>query len=235
MFPCVKGLYLFYCRKINMKIALVFRGENVRTQKEGRNDCNALMCIDNWKTTLLDDLREKGHLVDVFFITYESEIIESLRNSVVQPKEILLHPKISQTENFKNVVAFMDKKKGLYDRFVILRCDFAYRYKITDWPKWKSGGIILVNKDFTWPSTRLYSDIMFLVDSYMLLDFKIAFHNDKYRNTLHHIGRYLEYSKTPFSVMYDKPYLFSNHPLHALVSVEGLPNLEHPHVPDSVV
>ena len=214
-----------------MKIALLFRGENVRDNKTGRNYCDALMCMENWKTTLLDDLREKGHSVDVFFITYESTILDSLRNSVLQPKDIIIHPKISQTENFKNVLAFMEARKHDYDRFVILRCDFAYRYKITQWPKWNNGGIILVNKDLTWPTTMLYNDILFIVDSYMLLDFTIAFTNDKYRNTLHHIGRYLQYSKTPFSLMYPDRYLMDNHPLHALVSTEPLPDLTNPLVP----
>lgn len=214
-----------------MKIALVFRGENVRDNKMGRNYCDALMCIENWKTTLLDDLREQGHNVDVFFITYDSDILDNLRNSVLQPKDIIIHPKISQTENFKNVLAFMEQKKRNYDRFVILRCDFAYRYKITQWPKWNNGGIILVNKDLTWPTTMLYNDILFIVDSYMLLDFTIAFTNDKYRNTLHHIGRYLQYSKTPFSLMYPDRYLMDNHPLHALVSMEPLPDLANPLVP----
>jgi len=184
------------------------------------------MCWDNWKKTIYDDLINNGYECDIVFITYPSEILEKIKN-IIKPKYIKLNKKTSQTANFANVLTFANNHKNEYDRFVILRCDFRYRFTITKWPKWNETGMTLVNRDVHWPSQKLYSDIVFIVDVDFVDSFTNAFNSSIYGDTIHGLGQFLYNNNIPFHLMYEDYYHMNFHPLHSLGSLEDEPDLEN--------
>ena len=211
-----------------MKVCIIFRGDNVRESHytdTNRKYTNILMCWDNLKKTLVDDLINNGHECEIVFISYPSEIIEKIKE-VINPKEIVLATQENECKNFRDILTYMSMHGNIYDRFVILRCDFIYRFGITKWPKWNENGIIIVNKDVHWPTRLLYSGILFIVDTNVLNLFLLAFFN--INNSLHDIGTYLYTNKIPFHLMYDEYYHMDVHPLHALASLEPEVDLDNP-------
>jgi hypothetical protein len=120
------------------------------------------------------------------------------------------------------------KNKNIYERFVILRFDIIYKIRITQWPKWNMKSIILPCKDITWHSTKLYNDIIFIIDQdycdifnsavgYMLnidkmpISSRISHHN----SMPHHIGLYLYLNNLKLDTMYEGLYdTVVNHPLY---------------------
>ena len=212
-----------------MKVCLIFRGDNVRESHadQSRKYIDVLMCWDNLKKTIIDDLLNNGHAVDIAFVTYQSEIVEKIKTTI-NPTYIILNDKINQVENFKHVLTFMNNYKNEYDRFVILRCDFMYRFGITKWPKWEENGIILVNKDVHWPTQKLYADVIFITDSEFIDIFTNAFYSDIYYSNIHGLGRSLYNNNIPFHLMYDGYYHMNKHPLHSLASLEDEPDLNNP-------
>lgn len=212
-----------------MKVCIIFRGETIRKSHEDRNRkyIDILMCWDNLKKTLVDDLVENGHECEIVFITYPCEIIDKIKE-IINPKEILLAAQEHQSKNFRDVVTYMNMNGNIYDRFVILRCDFIYRFGITKWPKWDENGIIVVNRDVHWPTQLLYSDILFIVDRNKIPEFTFAFSQTKHNNILHDIPLYLYINNIPFHLMYDSYYHMNIHPLHALASLEPDVDLDNP-------
>jgi hypothetical protein len=213
-----------------MRVCLIFRGENVREKHP--NDTNRkyidiLMCWNNIQKTMIDDLRNQGHYCDIAFVTYPTVIIEEIQTKI-SPNYLLLHEQINQSTNFKDVVSFMRDHQQEYDRFVILRCDFRYRIPITKWPKWQENGIFLANKDVHWPTVKLYSDILFMVDSPELGVFSTAFEGSR-GATIHGLGQYLYNHHHPFHLLYEDYYHMDKHPLHAFASIEQEePDLDNP-------
>ena len=202
-----------------MRVCIIFRGENVRDSTSTRNYIDAIMCWDNWKKTIYDDLINNGNECDIAFVTYPSKILQNVKD-IINPKYVTINNKINQTTNFKDMLSFMSNHKNEYDRFVILRCDFRYRFGITKWPKWEENGIILVNRDTHWPSQKIYADIVFIVDSNFVGIFSKAFYEDIYGDTIHGLGRFLYNNNISFSLMYEDYYHMNIHPLHALASLE---------------
>jgi hypothetical protein len=210
-----------------MKVCVIFRGDNVREAAHIRKYIDVLMCWDNLKKTIYDDLTNNGHECDIVFITYCSKIVEDIKN-IIAPTHIEIKERINQSENFKNVLSFMNKYKNTYDRFVILRCDFMYRINITTWPKWDKNGIILVNKDVHWPTYKLYADIMFIVDSTSVDTFTNAYYSNIFRDSIHGLGCFLYNNSIPFHLMYEDYYHMNIHPLHSMGSLEDIPDLANP-------
>jgi hypothetical protein len=214
-----------------MKVCVIFRGDHVREATHVRKYIDILMCWDNLKKTIYDDLTTNGHECDIVFITYCSKIVEDIKN-IIAPTHIEIKERINQSENFKNVLSFMNKYKNTYDRFVILRCDFMYRINITTWPKWDKNGIILVNKDVHWPTYRFYADVMFIVDSTSVDTFTNAYYYSiKISYTIHGLGCFLYNNSIPFHLMYEDYYHMDKypfHPLHVLGSMEDIPDLANP-------
>lgn len=203
-----------------MRVCIIFRGENVRDSTPTRNYIDAIMCWDNWKKTIYDDLINNGNECDIAFVTYPSKILQNVKD-IINPKYITINNKINQTTNFKDILSFMRNHKNEYDRFVILRCDFRYRFDITKWPKWDENGIILANRDVHWPSQKLYADTVFIVDSNFVDIFSKAFYEDIFGDTIHGLGRFLYNNNISFSLMYEDYYHMNIHPLHALASLEN--------------
>jgi hypothetical protein len=201
-----------------MKVCIIFRGDNVRDSPT-RGFMNACNNIDNWKTTLFDNLIENNHSVDITFITYQSQYLENLCN-IIKPKNVLIVEKTTQEDNFLKVLDFMKSNKELYDRFVILRFDFLYRKKILDWPKWNEKGIILVNRDVHWPTQKLYADVVFICDTSEISTLYEAFEQPN-KVCLHHIGKNLYINNKPFHLMYEKYFGIWDHPLHAVTPMEN--------------
>lgn len=223
-----------------MKVALIFRGDVVRTGPANRNRMyvDALMCWDNWKKTLVEDLLGRGHTCETAFITYENEILIKIKE-MINPKYIELHEKKTQRENFRNVIQFMKKHNAEYDRFIILRCDFRYRIPITSLQKWNETGIFLVNKDVHWPSQKLYSDAIFMVDASHVDLFQIAFKYDtrgRDYDDMHGLGSCLYENDISFHIIYDDYYHMTEHPMYAIASIETKePDLEHPYLGNKII
>lgn len=217
-----------------MRVCIIFRGENSRNRMDAKYTyCDIILCWNNIKKTICDDLINNGHSYDISFITYPSEIIEEIKK-VIDPKYLILHDKISQIENFKNVGRFMKEKQNEYDRFVILRCDFRYRFGITKFPKWNETGIFIVNRDVTWNTQKLYADILFMVDSKEVDIFIKASESDNFCGSLHALGRYLYNNNIPFHLMYEGYYHMHNHPLKSMPNYEEEPDLDNPKQIESI-
>lgn len=201
-----------------MKTCIVFRCHNIR-EKEGRGLSSALECIDNWKKTIFDVID-----CDIVFFTYASSILHELIERL-SPKYVCISGEKTQDYTSGLAITWMNENKEKYDRFVLLRFDFMYRKKITDWTHWEKKGIVLVNKDVHHPRDKVYADIVFVVDSVYVSVFKLAFETYP-KACLHHIGRNLEQTKFPFFyLMYPDYYAFTSHPLHTLHPTEPEPDL----------
>jgi hypothetical protein len=190
---------------------------------------NTLMCWNNWKQTLVNDLQNNGHEFDMAFITYNSIIIKNIKD-IIKPKYMELMDKTTQRNNFYEVVKFINLHKNEYDRFVIMRCDFRYRIPITKWPKWNENGIILTNKDVHWPSQKYYSDVLFIFDNNVIEKIlEIENREEKNAHFIHDLGKFLYEKNIPFHLMYEDYYYMNDHPLHAMASLEiDEPDLENP-------
>jgi hypothetical protein len=86
-----------------MKVCVIFRGDHVREATHVRKYIDILMCWDNLKKTIYDDLTNNGHECDIVFITYCSKIVEDIKN-IIAPTHIEIKERINQSENFKNVL-----------------------------------------------------------------------------------------------------------------------------------
>lgn len=193
--------------KPKMRICVIFRGENLR-QKRGLT--SALDCVDNWKETIFDVID-----CDVVFFTYKSEILDQLIKKI-SPIHVCTSGYDSQEGNAEAIIKWMVENKDKYDRFVLLRFDIMYRKRIIEWKQWNNKGIILVNKDINYPTLKLYNDIVFIVDSEWVNNFKGAYEGEN-KMCLHHIGKYLEKMKdVPLRIMYPNYYEFAKHPLYAI-------------------
>jgi len=212
-----------------MKICIIFRGHNYRLSDQTRRYIDILMCWNNLKSTILEDLIKNGYEYDVNFVTYPSEII-GLINKIIQPKHLIQLQCNSQGENMLHIIDFMHNYRNEYDRFVILRCDMMYRTPVTKWPKWNNNGIILTNKDVHWPTRKLYSDTIFIVDGNMIDIFteSVRYSNSRETAHLHYIGEYLFINNIDFHLMYENYYHMIDHPLQVLASIEDTPDLNNP-------
>jgi hypothetical protein len=217
----------------NKKIALIFRGDNVREHgHQGRKYTDALQNWNNWKKTLVDDLYEKGYSSDIIFITYDSNIVDKIKE-IIQPKCIEIHEKTAkQRNNFQQVLQFIKNNREKYDRFVIMRCDIQYRIPITTWPKWNEYGIFIVNKDVHWSTQKIYADVLFIVDN-KSIDILVQAETeidtiDPESPDMHCIGKVLYLQNIPFHLMYDEYYHMYEHPLHVLIGIENEPDLDNP-------
>ena len=66
-----------------MKICIVFRGHNARLSDQTRRYIDILMCWNNIKSTILDDLTRNGYEYDLVFITYPSEIVDLINKITI--------------------------------------------------------------------------------------------------------------------------------------------------------
>jgi hypothetical protein len=212
-----------------MKILIIFRGENERPSHNhsNRKYINALMCWNNWKESIVENLQLNGDICDIAFITYKSELITKIIE-VIQPKFIEICEKINQYDNYQHIVKFMKYHKEEYDRFVILRCDIEYKIRITKWPKWNETGIFIVNRDVHWYNHKLYADIIFIIDTESVDIFTKVVNNCEKHSPMHVIGKYLYENNIPFHLMYEEYYHMLEHPLHSLASLQEHPDLDNP-------
>ena len=190
-----------------MRTCIVFRGENLRYK---RGLTSALDCLENWKEAIFDVID-----CDVAFFTYPSEVLEELIHRV-SPVHVCTSGYDSQDSNTLTAIDWMIQNYDRYDRFVLLRFDFMYRRRITEWYQWNNKGIILVNKDPHYPSIKLYADHVFIMDREYLQQFRNACVADgRFKIGLHHIGGYLEeMHEVPLHLMYEDYYGYGDHPLY---------------------
>lgn len=216
-----------------MKILIIFRGENQRyrnapDQPGYSGIINSTDCVDNWNATLFEDLKNNNIDYDVIFITYQSPILDELI-SRVKPKDVILDGPGNQIGHLTTACKILENQVSLYDKIVILRFDFQYRLKITEWPKWNCQGNILANRDVGWVNNKCYHDLVFITDVVGASDFigavKYATSTGVYHNQ---IGFYLHQNKLPFEIMYENGYHMIKHPLYALKHFDAEPDLDHP-------
>lgn len=221
------------------KVLIIFRGQNIRYRKAEhagmgtaflRSDgipkyINPLLAIPNWKKSLFEDLSSNGIKYDIAFVTYPSEVLDPLIKEL-NPRYVLTSGYNDQLSCMRKVTDMMEYLVNEYDRFIILRFDFEYRIKLTMWPKWNEKGIILVNRDVTWDDSKLYADILFVVDSASIKDWRNSI--DSMISYPHDIGKYLHNNNLNFHLMYDGYYNMVDHPLHSYVVLEETPDLDNP-------
>jgi hypothetical protein len=197
------------------KYCIVFRGHNQRS----RNNMSALDNVRNWNKTIFDKLKENNIEYDIFFITYNSEILSYLKE-VLNPKKIILcSDEIknqadscqSQKQSLLDSIKLYTKSDIHYSKLIILRFDIIYKIPITEWNHFNDEGIILTNKDVHWPSRKLYSDIVFIVDNKFIFTFAEAVEN--IRHLPHDVGKYLFENNKPLLVMYNTYHHMESHPL----------------------
>jgi hypothetical protein len=198
-----------------------------------RPNVDTIKNIINWKSQILDNLTENNYDYDIILITYESSILNNITNEL-KPKKVLIYPfengNEGQLHNFEKVNDFMLSNKNNYNRFLILRFDIVYKIPICRWNNWNKNGIILPSKDISWLNSKLYNDIVFIVDTesieifdnavkYMLNVNNISLHDRLSTNVVmpHHIGQYLYLNNYNIILIYDKVLCgVNNHPLYAL-------------------
>lgn len=108
-----------------------------------------------------------------------------------------------------------------------------YIIPITTWNKWNNRGIFVVNKDAHWPTLKLYSDILFMVDNNSIDIFVQAVNeNNNARNyeDMHGVGNVLYMKNIPFHLIYEDYYHMWEHPLHVLMGQENEPDLDNPFI-----
>jgi hypothetical protein len=216
-----------------MKVLFLFRGELERYKRGVYS--TALQCLNNWKNAIFDDLTNNGVEYDIGFITYNCNHLEQTIE-FLKPKIVKIIPCISPLDGFNQTVNLIKEEKDNYDRFVILRFDFMYRIKITNWPKWHETGFTVVNKDVHWPTQKLYADIIFVVDNCSTQQFFDAWLYAIERESTHYIPNYYFVNNIPFQLMYEGYYhMHINHPLHSLVTYEDEPDLNNPVTPNEIM
>jgi hypothetical protein len=199
-----------------MKTLIIFRGQNNR----GGN--KTFEIFKNLKKTIFNDLKKNNIEYDIAFVTYESEILNDLKN-ILNPKYVITDGFNTQVENFNILSNLMLEHHKEYDRFVICRFDYRYRHKITKWPSWDKNGIIITNRD---PSgSFLYSDILFICDSNSIEHWMEA--TKSITMWPHQLGQYLLFNQIPFHLMYDAAYGRDLHPLYVAIE-EDEPYLTKP-------
>ena len=203
-----------------MKVCLLFRGENERVHPK-RGYMNSCFNIENWETTLFNDLKSAGHTYDIVFHTYETRSLEML-TSLLVPKYVEINPSVSQVTNCKNVADWIILHKNEYDRFIIIRFDIIYRIKITEWPKWNEKGLFIVNREKHWLDERLCTDFVFIADKNSVEDLVGALRYT--RRQAHQVLQYFYLNDIQFHLMYDEVYTIENHPLYLIVGLEPPPN-----------
>jgi hypothetical protein len=207
-----------------MKLCILFRGENERIHPV-RGYMNPCFNINNWDTTLFNDLKAAGHTYDIVFHTYNSNCLEML-TSLLVPKYIEINPSVSQVTNCKLVADWISAYKDAYDRFIILRFDILYRIKITEWPKWNEHGLFIVNREKHWLDERLGTDFVFIADKDSVEDLAAALRYT--RRQAHQVLQYFYINDIPFHLMYNEIYLIDNHPLYLIVGLEPPPDFSKP-------
>lgn len=207
-------------------ICIIFRGENIRP------NVNVMQNIINWKQFIFNNLKNNNYKYDIVFITYDSDILEKLKNEL-KPKDVLLYPLKpnydGQIYNFDKVNNYILSNINNYSRFLILRFDIIYNIPICKWNNWDKKGIILPSKDITWQKSKLYNDIIFILDK----EYSKIFDNavkymldvndipkskriyDSYNSMPHHIGQYLFMNNHDIILIYDEILDgVINHPLY---------------------
>jgi hypothetical protein len=201
-----------------MKTLIIFRGKNIRYEPYW----SSINLIKNWNKTIFADLKKNNINYDIALVTYESEILDDLKN-ILNAKYIITEGFHTQIENFNVLSNLMLETHKEYDRFVICRFDYRYRYKITKWPSWNENGIIITSRD---PSVNFYSDILFICDSNSIEDWMNA--TKSITMWPHQLGQYLFVNQIPFHLMYnDAAYGRDLHPLYSAIE-EDEPNLKKP-------
>jgi hypothetical protein len=99
-----------------------------------------------------------------------------------------------------------------------------YKLKITSWPCWNDNGITLVNKDVHYPTRKLYSDMLFIIDTNMS-NVVTNLNGIFYVDTIHRFGTALEENSIKLNLMYQSYYHLIYHPLFILASVQNEPDL----------
>lgn len=225
------------------KVLIVFRGLNYRFRGgppplfSDRPYCiDALNCINNWKEAIFNDLNKNNINYDIALVTYDSPILEELKEKL-NPKYCIVDDFGSQCGCFFAVMDLIEKIYKNYDRFIILRFDYQYRIRMTEWPCWNEKGITLVNKDYTWIGTKFCSDMVFIFDKDQHKEFRNAVMDlpKSYGKSLpdldvhpHGISRNLHKDKIPYNLMYEKYYGALKHPLYSYVTFEEDPDLDNP-------
>lgn len=213
-----------------MKYLFIYRGDNMRPEQPGRTYIDLLMNWDNHQKVFYEDCIKNGHTYDIAFVTYNTSVLKDIIDKV-NPKILMLNPKINQIENFKDVIELMLEKQNKYDRFVVIRSDFSYKLPLSKWPKIEQRGIFFINKDAHWINHHFYSEILFIFDN-LFIDivdtcFKKMAKTGLFTGGLHGFCKAV-YENHDIICICDEYYHILDHPIHQFSSIEGIANLVDP-------
>jgi hypothetical protein len=149
-----------------MKILLIFRGENKRFSGESFHDVR--MCIPNNRVRIIDSLRKMGYIVDIIFVTYSSEYLQTFVEEYNPNKVFCMdYESSSQHINFKYVLECIEPYASEYDRILVLRFDYLFKKNIEEWNEWQKEGIMFPWKDV---SEELYIQRKYTMDGFFCLE-----------------------------------------------------------------
>lgn len=173
-----------------MKSLIIFRGDySYVTTPE-------VVC-KNLLKYIVSPMREKNHVIDVIFCTYQSNLDKlKIYEEFLNP--IGIHfTETGQINNFKASLQIVKDtyEKNIYDHILFLRFDVIYKINIDDWNIFNNDGITFPFKEDTielFNSYKYYSDIIIILSNSIFLDvanFLINTNNQAYRppNCLHNI------------------------------------------------
>lgn len=218
-----------------MRYLFIFRGDNEREQYNDRMYTNILIAWGNIKETLIDDTINNGHTCDIAFITYESSICDRILE-VINPKYFIVKEKFTQYDNARDVLTFIKDKKNDYDRVFILRCDIAYKYHLSKWPRLEQNGIFFICRDIHWPSLKFCMDFLIIVDNeYIDILHESVFNIYTKLPTLHGLGTLLYEKNIPHIYLYDDYYHgHTKNPLISWLIMNDLPDLKNPEEAENI-
>lgn len=190
------------------KICVVFRGENKRYSSNSFHDIR--FCIPNNKVRLLDSLKQMGHTVTVYFVTYPSEHLQNFIEAYTPEKVFLMeYEGSSQHLNFKYLLECVEPLASEFDRILVFRFDFLFKKNISHWNDWMKDGIMFPWKDV---SEEIYNERKYTMDGFFCLDPKLfsdfkKMYDTTYKNYygitngLHFLTTELEKTDIPFYFM----------------------------------
>ena len=210
------------------KYLFLFYGENNNLiENKSKKTTNVLVCWENLKKTLIEDTLNQGYETDVGFITYSSEIDNDIKD-IIKPKYYLVNERKNKYDTIKEVSLFIKDHKEEYDRIFILRCDIAYKYHLSKWPKLNERSIFFICKDMSWKKTKFCMELLIIVDKEYIDIFCEAI-NALNGSPIHALGAYLYNNNLPHTYLYDDYYHgHINNELISWLIYEDLPDLDNP-------
>lgn len=170
------------------KLALLFFGFHYQIYRHWYHKKNVLVdfrkSIENYQEYIFKYFKNEGFEIDVFFSTYDSEILPELIETY-QPKKysvlknIISNRFISRNTHFRNslklVIDYQKENKTIYDNILITRFDLLYQIPFSN-----------TKKPINYNKLNLISHL----NPYKIIDDNFYLIPQKYLNSLYRVSFY---------------------------------------------